>query len=356
MKALLNGKLDAALLETVAGRPVRGELALLQATRPAFWREKQLLFLAEKGASDPFALVKWARGVWAEGLEREQAAMTFVRGAGGPLALACPLSWGPFHVGDGALFTIERYLPSRAAYAELRNSLWPRGVLERHFSRVSHWLVDFALATRQPARTLDEALFAEQIMAPLLTFAERFGPAFAPPEALERTIQMGRAHIGRQVGFSAEHGDLWPSNVLIPRAAAGIHKGIYVVDWEHFLPVSLTGFDMLFFCTTYSREFPWRPFAWLEPAEALQRTYIRETWLGSRIRGLLEHNCAALGIQRSFIPVLLPVLMARIALRHANSTVTTQTDTEEYWSAALRTWFNRPSDNWLESWAREQGV
>src|SRR5438105_689767 len=125
MIALLDGVLSDELLNEVAsvgahGRaPLQRPLSLLHTAGTARWRDKHLLFLAEAGARHPFALVKWGRGAWAEGLVREQVAVSKLRATSNPDLLAsCPPSWGPFEVDGGAIMTVERYFPSRSIYSQ----------------------------------------------------------------------------------------------------------------------------------------------------------------------------------------------------------------------------------------------
>src|SRR5438045_2560147 len=76
--ALFEGVLSDDLLREVAGRDLCGPVSLLHMADPTGSRDKYLLFLAERGRA-PFALVKWARGPWADGVAGGQAAMRQVR-------------------------------------------------------------------------------------------------------------------------------------------------------------------------------------------------------------------------------------------------------------------------------------
>jgi hypothetical protein len=351
MIALLEGALTGDLLREVTGHDVHGPLSMLHAAGTATWREKHLIFLAEKGRP-PFALAKWGRGQWGEGLASEQAAMRQVRSSDdAALAASCPPSWGPFEVAPGTLVTVERYYPSRSIYAQLRNSLIvPRRRVETHFHIVSAWLTRFGKATLQPARPFDEDMLEEYVAAPLNDLMKRFGAEAAPSGYVEQLIGAAKSHLGRPVPLVAEHGDLWPSNILLP-VERGV--GFHIVDWEHYRPVSLAGFDVLFFCTTYAREFPWRPMAWLETDAALRRAFVERTWLAVHIERLLDDYCAALGLERSLIPVLLPVMMARLALRHADSEPAGVETPERYWLNAFREWANMASGSWLHPWTNK---
>ncbi len=350
MIALLGNLLSDDLLREVAGVEVRKPLSVLHSAPAQSSRQRHILLLAERGGAQPFALVKWGRGAWAEGLRSEHAAMSHVRASSdGILAASCPPCWGPFDAGDDTLVTVERYFPSQSAYSQMRTSLWPHGLVRGHFDQVSAWLTRFGTATLQGPRPLDEPSFEEYIAKPLRTFAEKFGPSVAPPDQIERIIAEGRAYLGVSVPFTAEHGDFWPSNVLLP---LGKPRGLFVVDWEYYRPVLLGGFDMLFFCTTYSLELPGRPLGWVVAEEAIQRAFVRRTSLGGHIERLLDQNCAATGLPRGLVPLLMAVMIARMALRHASTLPNPVAEPGQYWPTIFQVWCRRPLDSWLDTWAR----
>jgi hypothetical protein len=343
MKALLGSILTPDLLTAVAGRPVRPPLGLVQGGRAGRGRDKRLLFLVEPGARHPFALVKWAQGAEAAGLVRETAALAQIHAAGDSvLDASCPPSWGPFAIGPGVQVSIERYLPARGAYAQLRTSLWPRPLVADHFRRAAGWLAHFARATRGPSRPFDQALLDEAIAAPLETCAARFD---LPVGGVRATLAAARAHLGRPIALCAEHGDFWLANLLLPPAP----DAAYVVDWEYFAPTALPGFDMLLFCMTYALEYPWRPFGWADAETAVARAFTQPELLRPHITRLLAQSCAAAGLPPPLLPALLPAMLARMALRHAGGP--TSGATHSTWNAALAAWWARPAATWLEPWA-----
>ncbi len=349
MIALLNGVLSGELLNEVAGKKVRDPLSLLHAGGPDSGRDRRLAFLSEAGAEQPFAVVKWGRGAWARGLVREQAAISQVRATSNPVLLdSCPPSWGPFESGPDTVVMIQRYIPSRSIYSQLRGNLWPRLLVDDHFARVSSWLGHFAQATLQAHRPLDEALIEEHIEAPLRTFAQLFGDDFVPRQAIDGITCAAKEHLGQSVPLIAKHGDLWPTNLLSPYSRAG---GLYVVDWEHYRQVSLGGFDMLFFCTTYSRDFPWRPMGWMEYEVALSRAFIQRTWLAGHVELALTDYHAAIELPRGLAPILLAVLMARMSVRHVEAMPGRTPDPQAYWPRVFHAWRCRPSNSWLDVWA-----
>jgi hypothetical protein len=343
VKALLGGILTPDLLTAVAGRPVRPPLGLVQGGRTGRSRDKRILFLVEPGARHPFALVKWAQGAEAAGLARETAALAQIHAAGDPvLDASCPPSWGPFAIAPGVQVSVERYLPARGAYAQLRTSLWPRPLVAGHFRRAAGWLDHFARATRSPARPFDQALLDEAIATPLETCAARFD---LPAENVRATLAAARAHLGRPVALTAEHGDFWLANLLLPPAP----DAAYVVDWEYFAPAALPGFDMLLFCMTYALEYPWRPFGWIDAPTAVARAFVQPELLRPHISALLARGCEAAGLPPSLLPALLPAMLARMALRHAGAP-------NSSWIAALAAWWARPAATWLETWAAAAGA
>lgn len=348
MIALLDGVLSGDLLNEVAARELRKPLSLLHTADTTGRRDKHLLFLAEAGAQQPFALVKWGRGAWAKRMVCEQAALSQVRATSNPALLAsCPLSWGPFEAGPDALVTIERYFPSQSIYSQLRSSLWPRRLVDEHFQLASSWLKHFAEATLQAHRPLDEAMLEEYIETPLRAFTKLFGDDFVQHGAIDRLISVAKMHLGQHVPLIAEHGDLWPSNLLL---AHSHDRNLYVVDWEHYRPVSLGGFDMLFFCINYSRDFPWRPLGWMEYAVALRRAFMQHTWLAGHIERALTDYCAAIRLPRTLAPVLLSVLMARMSVRRMESALEGIATPQHYWPTVFRAWCLRPADGWLDIW------
>jgi hypothetical protein len=346
--ALLDAALSTELLSMVAGHPVREPLSIYHTTLAAGRPDKHLLFLAEPGAAYPFALVKWARGGAAAGLQREQAALAQMRTLpDAVLTASCPPSWGPFAAGPDTWLSVDRYLPARSAYAQLRMDWWPRRLVTGHFARATTWLTHFAQATRQSPQPLDDALLETYIVAPLTAFAARFGPVAAPPDALAATLAAARAQQGQLVRLTAEHGDLWLANLLLARGTS-----LYVIDWEHFRPAALPGFDMLLFCTTYAMDFPWRPFGLLPPADTIAPANLHPTWLTPHIGLFLTRLCAAYGLPPALLPVLLPVLLARMALRQAEAAPDGALAPSSSWLAMLCAWWARPADNWLDAWAR----
>ena len=345
LRALLNGALSPELLPTVAQQPLRDPPSLLHLGREGARQDRHLLFLLKTGARYPFALIKWARGR-ADGLEREHAALTWLRARPDPmLAASCPPSWGPFTAGPDSRVTVERYLPARASYAQLRTSLWPRRLVARHFGRAATWLAHFAAATRQPPRSFDAALLDEYIAAPLDRFQAQFGRDALPARTREHLLARARAHLDLPISLTAEHGDLWLANLLLPPKG-----GIYVIDWEYFQPTALPGFDLLLFSTTYALELPSRPFGWMRPDVALYDAYCRPNWLTPHMARLLRRGCAATGLPRTLLPVLLPVMMARMALRRAGGSAPGTPAADNFWITALQLWWQRPAESWLDTW------
>jgi len=344
-----SGALAPALLALAAGRPVRGPLGLLHTGLPGVNPDKHLLFLLETDATAPFALIKWAQNTAAQRLRDEHAALTQIHDLDDALlATSCPPSWGPFVTGAGALVTIERYLPARSMHAELRTSLRPRLVAANHFRRASAWLNRFATVMCDEPRPLDAALVAEYIAAPLHALAARFDTRLVPAGAVQATLASVEPYLGSMVGFTAEHGDLWVANLLLPPAA----HGLYVIDWEHYRPLALPGFDMLLFCATYAGEVPWRPFGWVPPEAALQRAFVQPTWLQPYMARFLARACVASRLPRGLLPALLPVMLARMALRAAHGLPPEADPAENYWLRMLQAWWRRPAPTWLETWAQ----
>ena len=345
----LLGVLSDALLAEVADHRVRTPLAVLHGDHATGHRDKHLLFLTEHGAASPFAVLKWAQGADAAGLYAEQAALAQVRALpDGLLRAACVRSWGPFPLRDTAVLTLDRYVPSDSAYAQLRTSSWPRRLVERHFRLCAVWYAHFAAATRHPVQPFSETLFEAAIADPLQMLTTHFGASVVPPPALAALRSAAQAFYGQPVALTAEHGDLWPANLLLPRAG----HGLYVVDWEHFRPAALPGFDLLLFATSYALNLPWRPFGWTPPATALARAYFQPTWLREPISTWLTQGCAVSGLPPALIPLLMPAMLARMALRyHSYHTTATDPPADSLWLAALRAWWTRPADNWLEAWA-----
>jgi Phosphotransferase enzyme family len=347
MTGLLNDVLPPGVLAQVAGRPVRMPLNLVHSGGPDQVRDKHLLFLVEPGTDQPVAVLKWAGGAEAAGLVREARAAARIRAAGDPLlAASCPPMAGPFATAGDALVTVERYLSAPSVYAQLRTSVWPRPLVAGHFRRAGAWLDRFARATRTPSRPFDQAQLEEYIAEPLQTFASRFD---APAGIVRATLDAARAYLGRPLALTAEHGDFWPANLLLAPSS----DEVYMVDWEHYTPATLPGFDMLLFCTTYALAFPWRPFGWASPATAVVRAYTQAGPLRAPMTQLLAQVCAAAALPPAMLPVLLPVMMCRMALRQAAST--TGTTAAASWNAALSAWWGQREGSWLETWAATAG-
>lgn len=348
LTALL-GALPADVLAEVAGHAVQTPLAVLHGSHATGHRDKHLLFLAEYGARDPFAVLKWACGADADGLCAEQAALAQVRALPDAILRAsCVASWGPWPLSDHAILTIDRYVPGESAYAQLRTSGWPRRRVAQHFRDCAAWYAHFAAATRRPAQPFSDALFDAAIAAPLQALTAHFGAAVVPAPALATLRTAAQRLHGQPVALTAEHGDLWAANLLLPRSG----RGLCVVDWEHFRPAALPGFDLLLFATSYALDLPWRPFGWTLPATALARAYFQSTWLRRPISAWLAQGCAVSGLPPALIPLLMPAMLARMALRyHSYHAGATDSIADSLWLAALRAWWARPADNWLEAWA-----
>jgi hypothetical protein len=261
------------------------------------------------------------------------------------LAASCPAIWGPFDSGPGAVVTVQRYLPGFPAYAQLRVSAWPRGLVAGQLAAVAQWLSRFWAATAQPARSLDENLVQEHIEKPLLLARERLGRRAVPEAGLQATLKAARTSIGQPVTIVAQHGDLWSANLLVRRA------GLAVVDWEHFVPEALPAFDMLLFCTAYAMDFPWRPFGWVDHRAAFARTFLRHTWFARHVKRFLGRCCASSGLPRELVPVMLPVTLARMALRRTEGLSTDAALPRSSWLDMLEAWWHRPANNWLERWS-----
>lgn len=347
MSGLLADTLSPDVLSAVAGRPVRAGFSLVHSSRAHANNDKRLLFLVEDGAQQPFALIKWARGQQVESLRREQEGLALLRASSDRLLVdSCAPGWGPFPVGDDAAITIETYLRSRSPYARLRTNLRPYRLVPRHFRLVEQWLIHMAAYTSLSPRPFDEIMLEQEIEQPLRAFANHFGPAFTPPASLEATLAAARAHLGIQITPLAEHGDLWLANLLL-----SFSQRLYVVDWEHFRRAALPGFDMLLFSTTYAFEFPWRPFGWQRMDKSLELAYIRPSRLAKRIHSFLVNVCKATRLPTTLVPVLIPVTLARMSLRLAETAHRANLAESTAWAEALRAWWQRPSGGWLDEWA-----
>ncbi len=345
---LLAGALTAERLSAVAGRPPRTPLALAHAGQAGARTDKAILFLAEPGAPRPFAVVKWATGAGLAAQRRELDALAQMRALGDSrLAASCPPAWGPFPLPDGAAIALEAYVPGISMHAHLRTRLWPGRAARTHLRRCAAWYTRFATATRTDLGTFDDRMLDEHVAAPLATAAARFGGAAVPDAARDATVVAARRLLGRPVLACAEHGDLWAGNLVLGTRAVPL----FVVDWEHFRRATLPGFDMLLFCTNYAADYPWLPFRWTTTAAAVSRVYVADSSLGRQIAAFLAAACAAGGLPGAFLPILLPVMMARVALRHADSCGDVAAATSGAWLAALRAWWARPPGGWLDRWA-----
>ncbi|MEO8287337.1 MAG: phosphotransferase [Chloroflexota bacterium] len=337
--------MSQALLSDVAGRPVRTPVSLLHAGMPSDGHNKQILFLAEPEAKRPFALVKWARGAAVPGLRREQEALQIMQASGNEkLASSCPRCWGLFESGGDTAILLQSCVPGRPAYAQLRASVWPRQYVGDHFAGTSRWLTHFSAATKHHSRPFDASILDEFIEQPLRAIMARFGDGAVPPEAFKAVSDAARLYMGHPVSPVAEHGDLWVGNLLFSRSR------LCVVDWEHFVAETLPGFDMLLFCITYALHFPWRPFGWESENVAFSRALLHRTWLTRHIKTFLAVNCANTGLPTGLVPIMVPVVLARMALREAECSPG-KSGQESTWLGMLQTWWNRPRDNWLEEWA-----
>jgi aminoglycoside phosphotransferase (APT) family kinase protein len=218
-----------------------------------------------------------------------------------------------------------------------------------HFRATGEWLTRLHRATRQPARTLGEAAVCEQIEQPLAEARRYFGSKVIPDALYDAIIRQAREHLGCRVSLVDEHGDFWPSNLLLARGR------ISVIDWEHFRPAVLPGFDMLVFCAAYSMHFPWRPFGWADPRMTFAATFLRTTWMTKYAMILLNRGCASSGLPRTLVPVLLPIALCRMAVRLTQAA--SQQDPGAPitgWLQMLEEWWRRPSNNPLEEWARKE--
>jgi hypothetical protein len=180
---------------------------------------------------------------------------------------------------------------------------------------------------------------------PMRAAAARFGGANLTEAVVESICNAARLHLGRPVSLVAEHGDLWIANLLLSRSTIGI------VDWEHFVPETLPGFDMLFFCVTYAVHFPWVPFGWERAEIAFARAFLHRTWMNAYIGRFLDRACASAELPREIVPILLPVMLARMALRQSQRSIA-GTSGERSWLNMLQSWLTRTSDNWLDQWAK----
>jgi hypothetical protein len=217
-----------------------------------------------------------------------------------------------------------------------------------HFRAVGNWLVRFNNATRLPGQPLDEALISEHIEQPLADARGYFGHALVPDAAYDETLRRAHLHEGCSVSLVDEHGDFWPSNLLL----AG-HQ-LHVIDWEHFRMRVPGGFDMLVFCVAYNLNFPWRPFGWANASSIFARTFLRGTWLSGNVEALLGRGCVSGGLPRELVPVMLPVALCRMAVRRAESMPREDPVLANPWLQMLSEWWKRPTDNRLEAWAARE--
>ena len=84
----------------------------------------------------------------------------------------------------------------------------------------------------------------------------------------------------------------------------------------------------------------------------MDRVFCTPGWLTAHVARLLERGCAAAGLPRALLPVLLPVMLARMALRHAAGASPGPPAADNFWLPALQAWWQRPAHSWLDAWAR----
>ena len=348
MSTLFGDLLTSTFLEEIAGHAVRRPLSLVTAGGGPSSGGRRHLFLVEQGASRPFAIAKRLDSGTEPGIDRARLAMQRLRDSADPLLIeSCPRSWGPFALQDGSAITIQAYVAGPSMHLQERSTFRPRLTAQRHFARVAPWLTMFGEAFRV-GLTLDEPLIECHFVRPLQEYVVHCGDAAAAVH-VDQTIAAARRYLGQTIHFTAEHGDFWPSNILVPPN----DERIYVVDWEHYSERAPAGFDPLFFCMTYALDLAWRPLGWVDPATALRRAFIEPTWFARIVRDMLHQYCAALGVEPALLPLLLEVLFARMALRQHESIRTEQGDSGQLWSTTLKTWWSRTTGGWLDVWAAE---
>ncbi len=349
---LLGGVLAPGQLSEVVGRPINSRFGFIYEGDPNEAPQRQLLFVIEPGKSRPCAVVKWARRSSAQSLYNEREALERLRAHNDrTLEVRSPRCIGPLRVDADNVVTVQSYLPGRSLYSRFRTSPWPRSMVAEHFRATGDWLARFHRATRQPARPLDEAVVYEQIEQPLAEARRYFGSKVVPDAQYAATMRQARMHLGCSVSLVDEHGDFWPSNLLLAQGQ------LRVIDWEHFRPAMLPGFDMLVFCAAYSMHFPWRPFSWADVRATFDATFLRETWMSKYAMSLLDRGCASSGLPHTLVPVMLTLTLCRMAVRRTQAASQDGSNAPTTsWLQMLEDWWQRPAGNRLEAWAHKKAL
>lgn len=268
-------------------------------------RAKMVMFLFERGARAPCAVVKAsARAEHSEALMREHATLCMLRQRlSEPLRAALPIPLAAV-VRDGETVVAEACMSGASMYFAMRNSLRPQRRVDEHFMQALGWLAGFQKETETGAATLGDGALAGFVTEPLRDFERLCRPGASERRLIAALERKAEALKDERIPICASHGDFWAGNLIVSS------EGIGVFDWEGFSERSTPFHDLLTFITSYGLNFPWQFGRYAEPYLAFNATFSGEGWMARLVRRHLTDYCAAIGVSPKLLEVFLPVFLA----------------------------------------------
>lgn len=216
-------------------------------------RERVIAFLFDRGAGEPFAVVKAQKTVpggeanvrhEGEAVEQMRALLPPRMRHTVPVVLRLDVDR------RGELLATS-VLPGRSGSVEVQSSLLPHRHVEQHFDRAARWLAEFHTATRTNAE-----------------------------------LEIG----GKRLSMSACHGDFWIRNVLYSEDTIG------VVDWEQFTPSAPPFVDLFHFAIGYGLSYPWHGYRRADHETWFRRTFVERNRVSRAAHASFVTYCTLTGI------------------------------------------------------------
>ena len=206
-------------------------------------RRRLLAFLFHLDDPAPFAIAKAQTDVRSGSLQHEVDALTAVATLLPPKLKRTVPELLRCDISSRGEIVIVSAVPGRSAWLDMRSSLMPSRLVDRHFEAAGRWLCDFQEATRRDDST------------------------------------------------TAKHGDYWAHNVLLDSEG-----NVSVVDWENFTARASRFADLFHYPLTYGLAYPWRRYRGLPPEEAFAKTFVERNRVSRAVRRFLEQYSVRTGI------------------------------------------------------------
>jgi hypothetical protein len=271
-----------------------------------------ILLPFSKTSEWPLAALKLTRNVSRNARSKnEQEVLSVLHAScGSDLRQSLPIPLGALDW-KGLVVSAETGVAGRPLVMTRTGLSSPNSRSVRHLRQVAHWLRGLHVQTNVETVRWGASDGARTLEDVLSQFEDSFGTLMPTQELFERVIRRSAELDECSIPIVWTHGDLQGGNIYAAK------ERLSVIDWVSGRP-GLPLFDLFRFSLEWSAHVNrcWTPTA---KRHNFTRTYARPDMSRPLVRAIQEElrtTCDVIGLDRSFIPVLLTLHWVELSVRH----------------------------------------